>query len=126
MITNKDRGKTFYLDGNKSTQVQLFDIMPDNWVKIVYPDGRHINVTLNRLTRIDDEIPIDELLDYPEKAVKVTIDVQTEDGIMVKVLEGEDAVKWNAWMRELCYRATELGINPSWLDLDWHITKKAP
>lgn len=124
MISLQDKGKKFALDGKKDYLVTLHDIADDGWAKIIHPDGRHTNVTLNRLEDTPVKIE-DDPLDYPEKAVKVVIQLKDENGSMyVKYLDGEDAVKWNNWMRELCWKAEEVGMNPPWLELNWKTSKE--
>lgn len=128
-ITKNDIGKEFILDNRPSSIVTVYDILPDDWIKVIYPDGSHKNIVRGRLTRKPEvEVPasIDDLLDYPVKATKVVIEVSGPDGTLVKTLEKEEALKWNAWMRELCFKASELGVNPPWLSLDWKISHKAP
>ncbi len=127
-ITSADKGKRYSVDGNKNKEVTLFDVMGDDFVKVICPDGSHESIASKRLQEVPTlERVVDEvLLDYPQKAVKVTIEVfDAESGkTTVKWLEGDDALLWNTWMRELCYRAEELGVNPYWLKLGWRTRTK--
>lgn len=130
-ITSADKGKRYFLDGNRNSEVTLFDVMPDDFAKVVFPDGRHASVAVGRLTEITEiseilglqrvEDDVKELLEYPQKAVKVTIEIfDAEKGeTIIKYLEDEDAVQWNDWMRELCFKAEQVGMNPPWMTLKW-------
>lgn len=122
-IKESDKGQKFFLDNDKSEEVEVFEVMGDDWVKIIKSDGSHMTVVPNRLRKVELEQVKDDVvsLEYPVKPTKVTIELLDEatGKVSVRWLEGEDAVKWNAWMRELCYKAEELGVNPEWLTLEW-------
>lgn len=127
-LTSKDKGKRYFIDSNREDEVELVDSLPDNdgWVKIKYPKGQVINVEQKRLTEIAEIPPFeynpDEIdLEYPEKVSKLSIEIfDAESGeVFTKWLEGAEAEKWNTWMRELCYKAEAVGMNPKWLSLKW-------
>ena len=135
-ITSQDKGKRFFLDNKREVEVELTDLLPDNegYVKVKFSDGRLVNVEEHRLTEITDlpfnvgELSPEELadLEYPTKVSKITMEMyDAEKGeISTKWLEGKEAEQWNNWMRELCYRAEKLGINPKWLALRWKTLHK--
>ena len=57
--------------------------------------------------------------------LKVEITVREEDGrVVVKTLEGEDAVKWSAFIADVCMSASARGKNPDWGSLGWQIREK--
>ena len=131
-LTSQDKGKRFFLDNVREDEVELYNPLPDNdgWVQIKLPDGRIINVVETRLTEIM-EFPLEKVsdeqieLDYPKKVSRLVMEIfDAETGeVTVKWLEDEDAEIWNNWMRKLCYKASELGMNPNWLALKWHEKK---
>lgn len=105
--------------------MELFEIQADGWAKVIHPDGRHVNIVINRLTFPIPQIEVIDLLDYPEKPTKLTIEIDKGNGVIIeKILQGEDVIKWNLWMRELCMKASDFGMNPKWLSLNWEISEK--
>jgi hypothetical protein len=127
-ITSQDKGKRYFLDDKRELEVQLVDALPENagFVKVKFATGQLLNVEERRLTEIT-ELPervsdADEVaLEYPQKVSKLTIEIfDAETGEeFTKWLEGSEAQKWNDWMRELCYKAEQVGMNPKWLTLKW-------
>lgn len=136
MNTSHSTGKRYFVDGKREDEVKLIDPLPEiqGYVKVKFKTGQIVNLEEDRLTEIV-EVPIyfpnedaDIDLEYPQKVSKITMEIfDAETGeVFTKWLEGGEAQKWNAWMRELCYKAELIGINPKWLSLKWNAkrTKK--
>jgi hypothetical protein len=128
-ITESDKGNKFYVDGDKTKEVVLVDIVNGDYAKIELPDKTYQLVVFARLEKVLEKVEdqSDEVsLEYPEKVARIVFELRDEAGnTTVKWLEGEDAVQWNAWMRELCYKAEEVGMNPKWLSLKWKQKQKS-
>lgn len=127
MKSKDSQNKRYFLDGKRESEVTIADPLPDHdsFVKVRFPNGHLVNVEEKRLTEITElpKISSDEIdLEYPQKVSKITMEIfDAEKGeTFTKWLEGEDAEIWNNWMRKLCYKAEELGMNPPWLSLRWN------
>jgi hypothetical protein len=57
--------------------------------------------------------------------LKVELTVKEEDGrVVVKTLDGEDAVKWSEFVAQVCASAYIHGKNPDWGSLNWQKKEK--
>ena len=135
MKSKDSQNKRYFLDGRRELEVTLTDTLPDNegWLKVRFPNGQLINVAATRLTEITElpklssKISNEVDLDYPQKVSKLTMEIfDAETGeTFTKWLEGAEAERWNKWMRELCYNAEQVGLNPKWLTFKWN-SKRTP
>jgi superfamily I DNA and/or RNA helicase len=128
-ITSADKGKRYFVDGKRSLEVELVDIKSEGYAEVRFEKGNIVTISTKRLTEIteipqlerieDDERKV--LLEYPQKAVRLEVEIFDAEKGETKILYlvDDDAVKWNDWMRELCFKAEKLGMNPPWLTLEW-------
>jgi hypothetical protein len=139
-ITQEKIGARYIIDGNREVEVKLDEILPDGWVRVLYPENRLVNIEARRLTEILEVPPTkkkeeakqeaieritDEIVKYPVQVSRLEIELKDDEGkVIIRSIEGEDAEKWSKWMRDLCMEAEGLKKNPPFYTLGWIDTPK--
>lgn len=127
----KDIGKRVFVDGNRAIEGLLIgveDSETGQQARVLFDERKVQTYPSNRIQEIVEvpTTPLDVTLSYPLKPTKLVIEVLDEQTgeTVTRWLEGNEAAKWNAWMRELCYKAETLGLNPKWMSLRWNIKRE--
>lgn len=117
LITRFDERKFFIVDADITKVVQLMKVRGDGFGEVKDKAGKSQTLNLDRLMPYDEK---EKIVDIVPKIEKIVFFIKNPDNsILVKTLEGEEAIKWEKMMVSVCMVADKENKLPDFLSLKW-------